>query len=137
MAYLEAVLHSAGLAMALYAVPLAMVIVGAALAHNRPDPSAWAMYISAILVFSVIIWIAAAKYATGPTPGPAWFRIVTTFIAAALLLAPPAALMQGLPAKVSLRARARAAALIGSALAILAAPALLLTVGCILTGECL
>jgi hypothetical protein len=136
--YLDSVLSLAAAAVALDAVPLAIAVLGGMyLERHRPPATIWAAYPAAVVVRCLLTLLAATRRTVGEPPAGLPTRLLAVGLVAAVLLGLPVLAAQLLPDSLAPAVRAAIAMTIGTAAAVMAAPGLVLTVGCLLTGDCL
>jgi hypothetical protein len=135
--YLSSLAATSGLAIAFVALPLAVLLLGAMRAVQRGRPTLiWAAYFTATLLLVLLVLVVARAHAVGPPPAPLLVQLVVTVLSAAFLLAPAVAAFR-LVRTPNMTLRAGIAAAVCVIVAVVAAPFALITVGCLLTGDCL
>jgi hypothetical protein len=136
--YLDMVGSLAAGALALYVVPLGIAVFGGLyMEKRRPPATVWSAYPIAVLVLCVILLLWAGLHSAGSPTAPLLLGLVAVGVMAALVLAVPLGTAQLLPGSLGLAVRAMASMVVGAVVTVVAAPAVALTVMCMLTGDCL
>jgi hypothetical protein len=135
--YIGAMVHSAPLAMGLVALPLAVFLLGALHAVRRERMTfIWLAFLGAVFAFTIVALVASRPYAMGTPVAPLPVQVVASGLLGAAILAPALLAFQLLRAR-DLVLRAVITSGVGLGVAVLAAPLALITLGCLLTGDCL